>query len=99
VPTMTLIGGARSWASSWKLRGAAILAVLVALPNEISLLERMLDAGALSGLWAHPRRWEVRRMRWVKQRGPGSRGSEHHGAGGSRSRAPPPTKVTDPAGL
>lgn len=98
VPTMTLIGGARSWAKSWKLRGDGILAVLVALPQETSLLDRLLDAGALSGLWGQPHRWEARRRRWVKRRGPGSRGSEQHGAGGSRSRAPPPTKVSHPPG-
>lgn len=99
VPTMTLIGGARSWASSWKLRGAAILAVLVALPNEISLLDRMLAAGALSGLWGQPLRWDAGRMRWVEKRWPGSKRSEQRGEACSRSRGPPPTKVTDPAGL
>ena len=98
VPTMTLIGGAGSWEKSWKLRGAAILAVLVALPNEVSLLDRLLAAGAASDLWAQPRRLEARRMRWVGKRWPGSRSSEQRGAGGSGGRGPPPTKVTDPPG-
>ena len=98
VPTMTLIGGAGSWEKSWKLRGAAILAVLVALPNEVSLLDRLLAAGAASDLWAQPRRWEARRMRWVAKRWPGSRSSEQRGAGRSGGRGPPPTKVTDPPG-
>ena len=92
VPTMTLIGGAGSWEKSWKLRGAAILAVLVALPNEVSLLDRLLAAGAASDLWAQPRRWEARRMRWVAKRWPGSRSSEQRGAGrsGGRFEARPP---------
>jgi hypothetical protein len=99
VPTMTLIGGARSWPKSWTSRGAAILAVLAALPNEVSVLDRMLAAGAASGLWGQPRRWDAWRMHWVeKQRWPRSKHSEQRGAGGSRTRGPPPTKVTDPPG-
>jgi len=98
VPTMTLIAGARSWDGNWKLRGEAILKVLMALPEETSLLDRLLEAGALSGLWGRPCRWEARQKRWVKGREPGSRGSEQHGEGGSRSRAPPPTKMSHPPG-
>ena len=98
VPTMTLIGGAGSWAKSWKLRGEAILEVLEAIPKEASLLDRLLSAGAASGLWGQPRRWEARRGCWVGNRWLGSRGSEQRGAGRSHSRGPPSTKVTHPAG-
>jgi len=98
VPTMTLIAGARGWARSWKLRGGAIRAVLLALAAELSLVDRMLGAGAASGLWAHPRRWEAGKTRWVEQRWPDSRAWERRRAPGWGSRDGPPTKMTDPPG-
>jgi len=98
VPTLKLIEGARSWDGTWKRRGEAIQAVLAGLPQESSLLDRLLEAGALAGLWGPPHRWEARRRRWVQRRKPGSRGSEQHGEGGFRSRAPPPTKMSHPPG-
>ena len=99
VPTMTLIGGARNWARSWKLRGSAIQAVVDALSTQLSLVDRMLAAGAVSGLWAHPHRWDARRMRWVEDRWPDSRRSEQRRAPSRGNRDPPPTKMTDPAGV
>ena len=98
VPTLKLIEGARSWDGTWKRRGEAIQAVLAGLPQESSLLDRLLEAGALAGLWGPPHRWEARRRRWVQRHEPGSRGSEQHGEGGFRSRAPPPTKMSHPPG-
>jgi hypothetical protein len=98
VATMTLIDGARSWARRWKLRGAAILAVLIALPTEISLLDRLLAAGATSGLWTQPCRWDSRRMLWIKFCSPDSRDSEQCSAACCGNRGPPPTKMTHPAG-
>ena len=67
VAALTLIEGARRWGRSWRNRGAAILAVLSAIPSGASLLDRMLAAGAVSGLWdSHqprraPQRWDARR--------------------------------------
>ena len=98
VATMTLFDGARRWARRWKPRGAAILAVLIALPTEISLLDRLLAAGATSGLWRQPCRWDSRRMLWIKFCSPGSTDSEHSRAACCGNRGPPPTKVIDPAG-
>ena len=99
VPTMTLISGARRWARSWTLRGSAIQAVVDALPTELSLADRMLAAGAVSGLWPQPHRWDARRRRWVEDRRPDSRRSEHPRVPGCGNRDPPPTKLPDPARL
>ncbi len=93
VATMTLFGAARSWVRSWALRGGAILAVLEALPLEGSLLDRILAAGALSGAWAAPRRWEASRGHsgsWVMPR---SSGSEPVAVRTPRGRGPPPTNL------
>lgn len=96
VATMRLFTGARTWASSWKMRGAAIQAVLLAIPIQASLLDRMLAAGAVSGLWAmrHPQRWDADRGTWVIA--PSER-REHPGAAAPRGRSPPPTNLPDAA--
>jgi len=99
VATMMLLAGARTWASGWKMRGAAVLAVLRAIPIQASLLDRMLAAGAVSGLWAmrHPQRWDADRGTWVIAPCPPSEGSEHPGAVAPQSRSPPPTSLPDAA--
>lgn len=99
VATMKLFSGARIWASGWKMRGAAILAVLLAIPIQVSLLDRILAAGAVSGLWAprHPQRWDADRGTWVVAPLPLSDLSEHPGAAAPRGRSPPPTNSPDAA--
>ena len=94
IPTMTLLTAAANWCASWKLRGAAIVAVLVAVVVDDSLLDRMLVAGALAGLWPSPERWDRHRQRWVRRR---SRQAERPRCSASRQRAPPPTN--SPAAL
>ena len=93
VATMTVRTAARGWARSWTMRGAAILAVLLALPIQASLLDQFGAAGAISGLWAEPRRWEAARGdsgSWARVR---SLHSEHPTASSPRSRSPPPTTL------
>ena len=63
VATMTVLSGARRWGRSWQRRGAAIVAVLLALACSATLGDRMGAAGAVSDLWEPPRprlvaRWE-----------------------------------------
>lgn len=87
VPTMTVRSAASLWSASWSLRGAAIALVLAALAVDGSLLDRLLSAGYVAGLWARPRRWEPPR-RWVVAR---SVEPERRGPAPSSSRDPPPT--------
>ena len=99
VATMKLISGAKIWASDWKHRGTAILSVLLSIPVQTSLLDRILAAGALSGMWAgrDPHRWDADRKTWIA--GPLARSGlrEHHDAASLRDRAPPPTNSPDAA--
>lgn len=88
VPTMTLRTAARCWATSWEARGAAILAVLQALPIDGRLLDRILAAGAVTEVWPPPQRWDPLRGTWVR---PHSSRPERPVAQASQSRAPPPT--------
>ena len=99
VATMKLFSGAKIWASGWKMRGAAILAVLLSIPVQASLLDRMLAAGALSGLWAgrHPHRWDADRKTWVGGLLTPSGLREHPDAATLRDRGPPPTSLPDTA--
>jgi len=99
VATMRLFTGARTWASGWKMRGAAILTVLLEIPIQASLLDRMLAAGAVSGLWAmrRPQRWDADRGTWVIALPPPSERMEHPGAAAPRGRSPPPTNLPDAA--
>lgn len=95
VATMKLLRGAGAWARSWKTRGAAVLAVLVAIPIQASLLYRMLAAGAAGGLWAQPRYWDADRGTWLTwpiAPSPASGRSEHSATPVPRGRGPPPTK-------
>ena len=97
VATMKLFSGARTWANGWRKRGAAILAVLLSIPIQTSLLDRMLAAGAVSGLWAgrHPQRWDADRETWVAVPLPSSELPEHPSADALRDRGPPPTNSPD----
>jgi hypothetical protein len=90
VPTMTLRSAAGRWATRWPARGTAVLAVLHALPLDQSLLDRLLAAGAITGLWPSPQRWDPLRRTWVR---PPSGGPAHPVASASASRAPPPTNL------
>lgn len=94
VPTLRLRSAARNWTRSWTRRGAAVLAVLLAVSVDGSLLDRLLAAGALGGLWAEPRRWDAVRGTWVMARSsPRSVRSERPGAARPRGRSPPPTTL------
>ena len=99
VPTMTVLAGARAWDSSWEMRGAAIVSVVEAIPIQATLLDRILAAGAIGGLWGtrRPQRWDANRGTWVVAPLPLSEGSEHPGAAFPRGRGPPPTKSPDAA--
>jgi len=90
VPTMTVRTAARGWVRSWTGRGGAIFAVLLALPLQASLLDQLLAAGALGGLWPEPQRWEAARGSWVVAR---SLHPEHRVGHAPRSRDPPPTTL------
>lgn len=87
VPTMTLRSATSMWSSIWTSRGAAIVVVLAAVPVDSSLLDRLLSAGYVAGLWAQPRRWDPPR-RWVVAR---SADPERDPPASSPSRGPPPT--------
>ena len=89
VPALTLRTAARSWATSWVGRGAAILSVLRALPTD-ALLDRILSSGAVAELWPWPVRWDPARRMWVRSVRPER---TIRVVGGSR--APPPTKSPD----
>ncbi|MDP2958880.1 MAG: hypothetical protein Q8N53_20820 [Longimicrobiales bacterium] len=94
VPTLRLRTAAREWAASWTMRGAAVLAVLLAVSVDGALLDRILAAGALGGLWAEPRRWDAARGTWVLARSsPRSVRPERPGAARPRGRSPPPTTL------
>jgi hypothetical protein len=88
VPTMTLRTAAGQWGTCWQARGSAIRSVLHVLPLDGRLLDRLLAAGALIGLWPSPQRWEPLRRTWVRPR---SRPTERPVGNGPASRAPPPT--------
>ena len=94
VATLTLLSGAGSWTRNCKTRGTAIMAVLLALPLRASLLDRMPAAGAESGLWAHPWRWDAARATWIRSASSDSRQAEHPGATTGEGRSPPPTNLT-----
>ena len=92
VATMTVISEAHRWGRSWQRRGAAIVAVLVALAD------RMGAAGAVSDLWGPPRprlvaRWEQAGKSWIVAATGRSEAREQGLRGGLRGRAPPATKA------
>ncbi len=82
VPVMRLREEARSWGTTWTTRGAAVVAVLEAIPVAASLGERILAAGTAGGWWPQ-----------VGSRGVTIRsgGSERPRAKHSGPRGPPPT--------
>jgi hypothetical protein len=72
----------RRWGATWTTRGAAVVAVLEAIPVATSLGERILAAGTAGGWWTQA----------------GSRGVSIRSGSGERTpltdpgpRAPPPT--------
>lgn len=93
VATLVLRTAARSWARSSSVRGAAVLTVLAGIPLEISLLDRVLTAGMIGGLWAPPQRWDPARRSWI---GPRSVRPEHRLLDRPRGRSPPPTTLSGP---
>ena len=98
VATMTVQSGARRWGRSWQSRGAAIVAVLVALACSATLGDRMGAAGAVSDLWGPPRprlvaRWEQAGKSWLVAASGGSEARKQGAAGSPRERAPPATKA------
>ena len=67
LPTMSLRSAAARWSVRWCMRGAAITSVLAALTVDASLLDRLLSAGYVAGLWSRPWRWEPPKL-WVVAR-------------------------------
>jgi hypothetical protein len=88
VPGMAVLGAARSWSRSWTARGVAITAVLLAVPVDALLLDRLLQAGEVARLWARPRRWDPGWSTWVLPR---SAAAERLDLAEPRGRSPPPT--------
>ncbi len=99
VATMTLLTGAKTWAVDWKMGGEAILKVLAAIPKQVSLLDRMVVAGAVGGLWAmrRPQRWDADRGTWIIAALPRSENSEYPDGVALSNRGPPPTTLPDAA--
>jgi len=99
VATMKLFTGAKSWVNGWKKRGEAILDVLFEIPSQVSLLDRLLTAGAVSGLWAGrlPQRWDTDQRTWIMPIQRHSEHPEHPDAAAHRERSPPPTNSPDAA--
>jgi hypothetical protein len=46
---------------SYRDRARAVVEVLTALPRSVSLVDRLVEAGHLAGLWAAPARWDEKR--------------------------------------
>ena len=90
VATMTLRSGARSWSRSWTQRGTAVLAVLTALALDGALLDRLLAAGVMVGVWPSVVRWDPARGSWVV---PCSRSTRPPPVERPRGRSPPPTTL------
>jgi hypothetical protein len=99
VATMTLLTAAKTWAVDWKMRGEAILKVLKAIPKEVSLVDRMVAAGAVVRLWSmrRPQRWDADRGTWVMAPLPRSEDSEYPDGVVLPNRGPPPTTLPDSA--
>ena len=99
VSTMMLLAGAVMWAKGWKMRGRAIMAVLAGIPLQACFLDRILAAGAVTGLWIHryPQRWDADRNTWIVAPFPPSQYWEHSRAPAPHGRSPPPTNSPDEA--
>ncbi len=96
VATMTLASGARKWSMNWTQRGAAVLAVLMALALDGALLDRLLAAGVMVGVWTGVRRWDPVRGEsgsWVVSPAGRSSPSEHTTVVWPQGRSPPPTTL------
>ena len=98
VGTMTLASGARSWTRSWTQRGAAVLAVLMALALDGALLDQILASGVIVGVWTDVRRWDLARGTWVVTRASRSSPTEHPTVVRPRGRSPPPTTLHGASG-
>ena len=88
VPTMTLRTAAAMWSTCWTARGKAIVAILVAIVVDGSILDRLLGAGHLGGLWHRPHRWEQQGSSWIVGRSPAPERCSEIAVSG---RGPPPT--------
>jgi len=77
IDTLLLVEASASL-GSWRARGQAVARVLAALPEGACLLERLLEAGYLAGLWGVPYLWDekTRRLRQAMFRTTGPRASE-----------------------
>lgn len=60
VPALELRTAQRLWstAGGYRGRGAAIVAVLAAMPARRSLGDQLYDSGTIAGLWGRPSRWD-----------------------------------------
>lgn len=94
VPTMRLRTAAHAWTRRWQTQSDAVITVLTALPIDGSLLDRVLAAGMIAGLWPQPQRWDPMRHTWVRAR---SSAPEYPTSRPAVSRAPPPTTSRIPA--
>jgi hypothetical protein len=88
VAALTLHGAAARGVT-WRKRAAATLEVLGQMTPQTSLLNSILEAGAVAGEWGMPWRWEEGRG-WTLPR---SRTAERPSRGTARGRGPPPTKL------
>ena len=63
IAALVLRDDARAWsrASGYQSRGAVVTHAMRGLPRGRCVLDRVLVAGALAGLWGRPYRWEPRR--------------------------------------
>jgi hypothetical protein len=105
VATLTLRTASKQWGSSWTHRGAAVMAAVVTIAVDASMLDRVLAAGHLAGAWPAANRWSPRRGEWIRSPGPSanetvtpdgvgagrSNAPEHRKKGSPRGRAPPTT--------
>jgi hypothetical protein len=97
VPTMALRSAAQAWSQRWQAQGSAVVTILATLPIDGSLLDRVLAAGMVAGLWPRPQRWDAERQTWVRARVGARSGSlKHPVPEASQSRAPPPTTSRTP---
>lgn len=93
VPLVRLLDQARRWGVDWRTRGAVILAVLQLIEPGGLLLDPLLAAGAVAGLWPEPRRAVALSGRRIVVR---SGAPERTPLPGPRSRDPPPTTLHPP---
>jgi len=91
---MTLRMAAQARTQRWQAQGGAVVTVLATLPIDASLLDRVLAAGMVAGLWPRPQRWDADRQTWVRARVSARSGRlKHPDSQPTGSRAPPPTTM------